>query len=53
MYILSSGLFVLVIYKKKNFDGIDIYFFVDKNNYVENVGCVFDFEMKLIWFNSF
>lgn len=38
--------------KKKNSDGTDIHSFVDKNNYAENFGCVFDFEMKLTWFNS-
>lgn len=38
--------------KKQNSDGTDIHSFVDKNNYAENFGCVFDFEMKLTWFNS-
>lgn len=53
MYTLSSGSFVSAIYKKKkNSDGTDIHSFVDKNNYAENFGCVFDFEMKLTWFNS-
>lgn len=39
-------------FTKKTSDGTNIHSFVDKNNYAENFGCVFDFEMKLTWFNS-